>query len=70
MTGSLFNINFIAILSFSWLIGMFMTDLFILANDANGWGGNLVCLVHEVQGGGALPTPSALAQRPVSSVAQ
>ena len=34
-----------------------MTDLFILANEANGWGGNLVCLVHEAQGGGALPTP-------------
>ena len=47
-----------------------MTDLFILANEANGWGGNLVCLVHEAQGGGALPTPSALAQRPASSVAQ
>ena len=34
-----------------------MTDLFILANEANGWGGNLVCLVHEAHGGGALPTP-------------
>ena len=47
-----------------------MTDIFILANEANGWGGNLVCLVHEAQGGGARPTPSILAQRPATSVAQ